>query len=115
MLGAWGMVGRKVWLLHREYGECVEIARARQEANDRNEVRDSRRGKVSSLETHLTGTTGEMAFCKLFLLDLAPLRNVRERVSSVRGEDEGADVFLYGKSVDVKTTPYTSGHLLIVP
>jgi len=60
-----------------------------------------------SLQQVVEGLGGEFAFCKLF--------NLYPDISIEIPEEDAGDCGTHGKRIDVKTTQYEQGNLLVVP
>jgi hypothetical protein len=87
------------------------IAVARHAINRKGSVKNSKIGKQSDEFTDLEGIAGEIAFCKI--MNVFPDTDIKI-TSSKNGEDKGDAITCYGV-VDVKTTRYETGHLVVAP
>jgi hypothetical protein len=82
------------------------VAKERYDTNRENKVVNNRIGKQSNEQTDLNGIGAEIAFCKY--ANLYPDYSVFPRKG-------GADcISRTGKKIDVKTTTYSTGHLIAV-
>ena len=87
---------------------CKFLAKQRF-ANARNKkIKNSKIGKQSDEFTDLNGIGGEMSFCKKFNCypDL--------EIAAWSSHEDNGDVIYKGKKIDVKTTKYSTGRLLVV-
>lgn len=89
---------------------CKELANERYESNRKSGVRDQKIGKQSNEFVDLQGVSGEFAFCRIF--DVEPDTSIYPRNAK---RDKGDTVLDDGTVVDVKTTHYPNGKLLVVP
>lgn len=87
-----------------------ELAKQRYESNRKANVRNQKIGKQTNEFTDLQGLGGEFTFCRL--LDLEPDTTIHPRSSM---SDNGDLSLGDGTKVDVKTTHYPTGKLLVVP
>ncbi len=85
------------------------LAKRKGELSLENELEDRKVGNQSNEETDLEGIGGELAFCKLF--NIYPDLSLELKA----GDRDRGDAVLLGHYVDVKTTSYSSGRLLVVP
>lgn len=104
-------IGTSITLDPTEQLICKAIARRRYENARNMNVKNSKMGGQSNEETDLEGISSEMAFCKLF--NIFPDLTVQVR-SSTEGTDDGDATLRDGRTVDVKSTKYTTGRLLAV-
>ena len=106
--------GTTVKLSSEEQAVCESIAKQRKECGDRAYGPDfkTRMDDRPGLELHLQGVAGEFAFCKLF--NIYPDFTIRAR-SKKAGDDDGDASMPDGKRVDIKTTHYAHGNLVVVP
>ena len=102
------LIGSTYTLTKEEQRICRFIAKSRDRSNRKSDVTDQKIGNQSSEDTALTGFSGEFAHCKL--TNLFPDFTVHPRGYKT---DTG-DAMLLSKSVDVKTTRYTSGQLRVL-
>lgn len=104
--------GDRYTLTEDEVIAIKALARGRTKANRSKEVRDAGIGPKSGLYKDILGAGGEWAFARLagcaFDYSLAPR-------SHQRGEDEASDTVLDGHVIDVKTTDYRTGRLVVAP
>jgi hypothetical protein len=84
--------------------EARGLAEARYRSNREAGVGDRKIGPQGASETDLEGIGGEFAFCRLFGVE--PDRGISPRQG-------GADALIGGISVDVKTTKYERGALIV--
>lgn len=105
------MIGTSIHLTEVERGMCRYVAKARYENNRAAGVKNARIGDQCDWQTDLEGIAAEVAFCKLF--NVYPDLSISPRSAS-RGEDR-FDCVVLGKTVDVKSTVYSTGRLLAVP
>lgn len=104
-------IGDSVTLNDVEQKICKAVANARHKTNRKSNVHNAKVGNQSNEQTDLDGVSGEMAFCKL--ADIYPKDIfVIHPKSAKRGSDKKGDVTYLGKTVDIKTTAYRTGHLL---
>lgn len=95
----------RTWTLSPADQELVDrISKERQARNERARVRDARIGPRDSVEYHRMGFAGELAFCRMH--DIPPDLDTTPRKGS-------SDCRLNGESVDVKTTDYIDGRLVV--
>lgn len=104
-------IGTKVSLGPGEQRACGIIAKRRSETCRRVFGKSmTRKDDRSGYELHLQGIAGEFAFCKLFNLFPDMLTHAR---SAQAGEDFGDAVLHDGRRVDIKTTHYPHGRLIV--
>lgn len=95
------------WTLSLEDQETVRrLAQERFQANRGSGVRDQKIGPQGTDKTDLEGLGGEFAFCRLFGV---------EPDMSIGPRQGGADAIINGKTVDIKTTSYERGVLILSP
>lgn len=87
---------------------CKYIGKKRYEAARKNGVKDRKIGNQDNDFMDANGFGGEFAFCKMF--NLMPDFFIKQPNSGLPEYDA---VFSFGIKVDVKTTPYDFGRLLV--
>lgn len=87
-----------------------DLAEKRYANNRKANIKNQKIGKQSNEFTDLQGLAGEFAFCRL--LDIEPDTTIHPRASRT---DNGDLSLGDGTKVDVKTTHYPNGRLLVVP
>lgn len=87
-----------------EQALCRHIAKRRHEMNRANGTVNAKIGPQSNEQTDLDGIGAELAFCKLF--------NVYPDLQVISRSDHDA-MLVNGLRVDVKTTRYQAGRLLV--
>ena len=102
--------GTSVSLTPEEREIAILIARKRYQFARSSGITNARIGSQSNEQTDINGFAAEMAFCKLH--NLYPDFSVHY-VSARNGTDTGDCRLPDGRTVDVKTTTYKSGKLLI--
>lgn len=102
-------LGARYSLPHNEQVIARWLAELRQRTNERNRIRNRRRGHRSDLAFHLDGVGGEFAFTALF--GGRPDFTTHSRGSA---QDRG-DLRVGGLTVDVKATTYRQGCLTANP
>lgn len=101
-------IGKVVILSSTEQTICKAIAKKRFSSNRKNGVENKRIGDQSDEFTDLNGFGAEFAFCKIF--NVMPDFSIEPRKS----DEFDYDCKLYdGIKVDVKTTKYKTGRLLV--
>lgn len=101
-------IGNSVTLNQAEQYFCKVIAKKRHDSNRSNNVKNSKIGSQSDLDTDLNGFCAEMCFAKIF--NLYPDFSVEPR----NKETDNGDLTLHnGMTVDVKATVYDTGRLLV--
>jgi hypothetical protein len=98
------MTGTVVVLNEAECRLAEYLAKKRQKDCEDLKVKNLKVGPQSDLQSHLEGIGAELAFCKLM--------NVYPDTVTDRWPDSDA-VTKYGESVDVKTTRYRNGRLVM--
>lgn len=91
--------------------EAYELGRARYENNRQNGVLRNDISKVDPVISDCEGVAGELAFAQMVDADTTEIKRIGV-TSSEQGTDTG-DVHFNGLNIDVKTTKYASGHLLV--
>ncbi len=96
------------------YDEACELGRARYENNRQHGVLKNDIKGVDPVHGDSEGVAGELAFAQLVDADPAQWAEIRRIgvTSAAQGTDKG-DVTFQGRCIDVKTTTYDSGHLLV--
>ena len=102
------LIGTKVSLSSSEQAICKAIAKKRFESNRSNGVFNKKIGNQSNEFTDLNGFAAEFAFCKLF--NVMPDFSIQPRKSD---ENDYDCIFPDGIKIDVKTTKYKTGRLLV--
>jgi len=92
-----------------EQAVCRTIAKLRFDNNRKHGVANSKIGKQDDEFTDLEGIGGEFAFCKK--LNIMPDFSIDIRSS----QTDVGDCIYNGKRIDVKTTKYENGSLIVVP
>ena len=121
-------IGVRVELNDAEQRLCRYMATKRHQVSRESSVPNSRKGPQSDEFTDLNGIGGEISFCRLF--NCYPDLSVYARTSSNSrrtssggslsgtGEElpkDTGDVNLNGVKIDIKTTHYATGRLLVAP
>lgn len=91
--------------------EAYELGRARYENNRQNGVLRNDISGVDPVISDCEGVAGELAFAQMVDADTTETKRIG-LTSSEQGTDTG-DVHFNGLNIDVKTTKYASGHLLV--
>lgn len=103
-------LGTEVTLTDSEIKIVTWIGNARNFYQQQKNVQNLKRSDQSDAEIHILGAAGELAFCKL--------HNVFLDMMVRKPQDDWIrdhDVIFRDKKVDVKTTPKTTGDLLVPP
>lgn len=103
-------IGTVVRLNEDVEAECRALATSRYESNRKHNIRNQKIGKQSNEFTDLQGIGGEFAFCAMIGVD--PDTTIYPRSSL---KDKGDLLLPDGRKVDIKTTHYKDGKLLVVP
>lgn len=104
-------IGDRYILTPSERDEIKAIARERSASNRQAGVRDSGIGPSTGAFKDMVGAAGEWAFAQLAHSEFDQTISPR---SYLRGEDAG-DTMFRGVCVDVKSTHYTTGKLVVAP
>ena len=102
------LIGTKISLSKSEQAICKAIAKKRYESNRGNGVSNRKIGNQSNEFTDLNGFAAEFAFCKIF--NVMPDFSIQPRKSD---ENDYDCIFPDGIKIDVKTTKYKTGRLLV--
>jgi hypothetical protein len=103
------MIGKTITLSDEDQELCIRVAREICENSKRKNVRNRKIGSRSDEWTELNGTGGECGFCRMFGTKFDD--SIRPR-SSVNGTDHG-DTVLHDLTIDVKTTHWATGRLVV--
>lgn len=93
----------KIRLTQDEYAYCSQHGAERTRNNRAHNVKTDQRGTKTHTQYDVFGALGEFAFCKLFGVPFDGSIGVRSG---------GADTYLCGVAIDVKSTDLSNGRLL---
>jgi len=95
---------RTIILTRTEQQLAQYVAKQRHIYNRENNIEDGKIGPQSEYITDLNGIGGELAFCKLV--------NIYPDITTDQGQP-AFDCKIANKKIDVKTTTWNTGHLLV--
>ena len=107
------MIGRVYALADEERDLCRIVALDRFKSNRLAGVANGRRGDQSDEATDLEGVAAEFVVYRLYGVSLRQLLDTSPR--SCRKGDDGGDVVIQGRTVDVKATTLPNGRLIAAP
>lgn len=103
--------GAVIQLSKSAVDEARLLGRARYENNRQHGVRFNHIDGVNPVSVDIEGVAGELAFAQMLDADTEEIKRIGV-TSCEQGTDHG-DVVYQGLNIDVKTTRYEAGHLLI--
>ena len=95
--------GLRVRLTRQDMSNATKAARARQQMNRASGVINQKRAGNSAMDVELLGMKAEIAVAKTLNAEFSPFD---------LGIDDGADMWLGGRSIDVKASFHPHGQLL---
>jgi hypothetical protein len=101
--------GSVIQLTPALYDDACELGRARYENNRQHGVLKIEIDGVDPIRGDTEGVAGELAFAQLVGADDTEIR----RIGVTSADTDQGDVTYKGRNIDVKTTKYESGHLLV--
>lgn len=103
------MKGSVIQLTPDLYNDACVIGRARYENNRQHGVLKIHINGVNPIKGDVEGVAGELAFAQLVNADTTEIRRIGVTCST----NDTGDVLFNGHNIDVKTTRYDDGHLLV--
>lgn len=103
--------GAVIQLTDEQYQDAIALGKARYTNNREHGVLKTHIHGVDPVQADVEGVAGEIAFAQLVNADTSEIKRIGV-TSSEQGTDAG-DVIHAGLCIDVKTTKYEGGHLLV--
>jgi hypothetical protein len=100
-------IGDTIVLSEADQAICLQLAQERYQNNRNHGITNKKIGRQSNKDTDLEGIAGEFAFCRISGLLPDTTVHIRSYLS------DSGDVVYAGIKIDIKTTKYANGRLLV--